>query len=231
MAQPNLGILRTVADQLDRLGLSYAFVGGSIVNLLLDDPTLSPARPTDDVDVILEVLTSEKYSSVETRLRDLGFSHDMTPGAPLCRWLLNGVTVDIMPTEGAALGLNTDLFREALETAVEQTFAHTRLKLISPVAFVAIKHAAFLDRGNSDFYASHDLEDIITVIDGRANFVSELEQSHPQFRTTVIKAISYLMKATAFVEALAGHLPSDQASQQRLPLLRGKLREISKLTS
>ena len=46
MPLPNLGALRAVADRLYRLGLSYAFVGGSIVNLLLDEPGLSPARPT-----------------------------------------------------------------------------------------------------------------------------------------------------------------------------------------
>jgi len=53
MPLPNLGALRAVADRLDRLGLNYAFVGGSIVNLLLDHPDFAPARPTDDVDVIL----------------------------------------------------------------------------------------------------------------------------------------------------------------------------------
>ena len=53
MALPNLGAMRAVADRLDQLGIPYAFVGGSIVNLLLDNPTVSPARPTDDVDVIM----------------------------------------------------------------------------------------------------------------------------------------------------------------------------------
>ena len=53
MALPNLGAMRAVADRLDQLGIPYAFVGGSIVNLLLDNPTVSPARPTDDVDVII----------------------------------------------------------------------------------------------------------------------------------------------------------------------------------
>ena len=60
MATPNIGALRSIADRLDELHIPYAFVGGSIVNLLLDHPELSPARPTDDVDVILEVATSGK---------------------------------------------------------------------------------------------------------------------------------------------------------------------------
>ena len=146
MPTPNLGALRTVADRLDGLGLSYAFVGGSIVNLLIDDPGFAPARPTDDVDVILEVVTSERYSNVEARIRALGFDHDMREGAPLCRWVLGNLTVDIMPTEDADLGLNTAWFKEALATATEQEFAHTRLKLVSPAAFLATKYVAFVDR-------------------------------------------------------------------------------------
>ncbi len=64
MSQPNLGALRAVADRLDSLGLDYAFVGGSIVNLLLDNPALSPVRPTDDLDVILEAVTAQRYSEI-----------------------------------------------------------------------------------------------------------------------------------------------------------------------
>jgi len=64
-----------VADRLDQLKLNYAFVGGSIVNLLLDDPGFMPARPTDDVDVVLEAVTTERYSALEERVRKLGFEH------------------------------------------------------------------------------------------------------------------------------------------------------------
>lgn len=62
MSQPNLAAMRAVADRLEEAGLDYAFVGGSIVNLLLDHPALSPARPTDDVDVIVETVISRRHS-------------------------------------------------------------------------------------------------------------------------------------------------------------------------
>ena len=94
MSQPNLSALRAVADRLDSLGLDYAFVGGSIVNLLLDNPTFSPARPTDDFDVILEAVTAQRYSDVEARLRSLGFDHDMRENAPKCRWVLGQIPPD-----------------------------------------------------------------------------------------------------------------------------------------
>ena len=229
MSQPNLGALRTVADRLDSLGLDYAFVGGSIVNLLLDHPALAPARPTDDVDVILEIVAAQRYSDVEAKLRSLGFDHDMREKAPRCRWVLGNLTVDIMPTEGGFLGLNTTWFKEALATATEREFARTRLKLISPVAFLATKHVAFSDRGGSDYYASHDLEDFITVIDGRENIAAEIAPAPVALRAYVIESILSLLAVPAFDEALPAHLPADRASQQRLPNLRRKLQAIGAL--
>jgi hypothetical protein len=230
MAQPNLGALRAVAERLDQLGLSYAFVGGAIVGLLLDHPELSPVRPTDDVDVILEVVTSRRYSDVEAQLRRLGFQHDTREGAPLCRWLLGSVTVDIMPTAGASLGLNTAWFSEALATATEREIARTRLKLISPLAFLATKYVAFSDRGNGDYHASHDLEDFITVIDGRENIATEIDAGPAALRRYVITAVQNLAASTAFADALPGHLPVDSASQTRLPKLRQKIEAIAALS-
>ena len=230
MSLPNLTAMRAVADRLDSLGLEYAFVGGSIVNLLLDHPALSPARPTDDVDVIIETVTAQRYSDVEAKLRSLGFDHDMREKAPRCRWVLGNLTVDIMPTEGEFLGLNTAWFKEALATATEREFAHTRLKLISPVAFLATKYVAFADRGNGDYYASQDLEDFVTVIDGRGKIVAEVNVAPAELRQYVIESVRGLVSIPAFDEALAGHLPHDHASQQRLPSLRRKLQEIAAVT-
>lgn len=229
MSQPNVAAMLAVADRLDSLGLDYAFVGGSIVNLLLDDPAFAPARPTDDVDVILETITSQRYSEVEAKLRSLGFDHDMRDKAPKCRWVLGDLTVDIMPTEGAFLGLNTAWFKEALATATVQEIAHTRLKLIAPVAFLATKHVAFADRGAGDYYASHDLEDFITVIDGRERIVEEVSQAPAELARYVIASVRNLIATPAFDEALPGHLPPDRASQQRLPSLRQKLQAITTL--
>lgn len=227
MPPPNLAALRAVADRLDRLGLDYAFVGGAVVNLLLDNPDLSPARPTDDFDVILEAVTAHRYGDVEAKLRELGFNHDMREGAPRCRWVLGNLTVDIMPAEAAYLGLNTAWFAEGLTTASERAFGHVRLKLISPVAFLATKYVAFLDRGENDHYASHDLEDFITVIDGREDIAAEVAAAPEALRACIVNAARKLLATPSFNESLPGHLPADEASQRRLPALRRKLRAIA----
>jgi hypothetical protein len=152
------------------------FVRGEAI-LLLDNPELSPARPTDDFDVILETVTAQRYSDVEAKLRHLGFANDMREKAPKCRWVLGNLTVDIMPTEAEFLGLNTAWFKEALATATEREFAQTKLKLISPVDFLATKHVALIDHGDGDYYASQDLEDFVTVIDGLEMIVAEVNEA------------------------------------------------------
>jgi predicted nucleotidyltransferase len=219
--------MRAVAERLDRVGLAYAFVGGSIVNLLIDHPELTPARPTDDVDVIIEMISGARYSDVETKLRAVGFSHDMQPGAPKCRWILGDVTVDIMPTDGASLGLNTTWFAEALATSAPQTVAHSQFRLVSPVAFLATKYTAFLDRGERDYHGSHDLEDFMTVVDGRAGIVEEVDHAPVGLREFVIKSIRQLLSDPTFRDALPGYLPREE--EGRISLLRTRLERIAKL--
>lgn len=61
MPSLNIGSLRAVASKLDAAGLNYAFTGGAVVSLLIDHPDLSPARATDDVDVIVELISEVRY--------------------------------------------------------------------------------------------------------------------------------------------------------------------------
>ena len=85
MADIPIAAMKAVAERLDGLGLDYAFLGGSVVGLLLDHPELSPVRATDDVDVVLEVVSQRRYAGIEEKLRALKFDQDTRQGAPRCR--------------------------------------------------------------------------------------------------------------------------------------------------
>jgi predicted nucleotidyltransferase len=229
MTEINPMVMVLVADKLDRLGLNYAFVGGSIVALLLDHAALSPVRPTDDLDVIIQVTTGLRYCDIEAKLRQAGFAHDTRQGAPMCRWLYRGLTIDIMPADGGFMGLNTAWFKEALESAITMQIGGSTLKIISPVAFIASKLAAFGDRGKGDYFGSHDLEDLMTVIDGRKSIVEEIAAAPKPLRSFIVRSVRDLHQDSVFQEACPGFLPPDDASQRRLPLLRQKLASIAKL--
>lgn len=209
MPEVDIGALRVVADHLDPLGLKYAFTGGAVVNLLLDNPELTPARPTKDIDIIVELVSDADYSKIEATLREAGFVNDIE--GPICRWHLGKLIVDIMPTIGHLQGLNTQWFSEALEASLVIEYAHTRLRVVSPLALLATKYLAFRERGGGDFFASHDLEDFITVVDGRADIVSEINRASTDFRNYLVQGIRSLMNNEDFREALPGYLPSDGA--------------------
>ncbi len=61
-------------------------------------------------------------------------------------------------------------------------------------------------------------------------FREELQPHDAAVRGYLISAVRSLLAVRAFDESLPGQLPPDQASQQRLPLLRRKFTAIAALS-
>jgi len=95
---------------------------------------------------------------------------------------------------------------------------------------LATKLAAFDDKGNEDILLSRDMEDIITVLDGRPEIVEEVQKSEKRLRIHLTQRFATLLQDQRFTDALPGYLPSDAASQKRLPALLERIRAISELT-
>lgn len=145
-----------VARQLSQWRTEVVFTGGAIVGLLLTDRAATDVRPTDDVDAIVAAARYSNYAFLQDDLRKLGFMHDME--GPNCRFLLHGLKVDIMPSEGRILGFTNTWYDYAIKTAVEYVLPDgTSIRLISAPAFIATKLEAFYDRGKGDVRLSHDL--------------------------------------------------------------------------
>ena len=120
-------------------------------------------------------------------------------------------------------------FDYALQTAALRTLRHASIRTISPACFVATKLTAFADRGHGDFAASHDIEDLLAVVDGRRTLCAELASERKDLRQYVSESIADLLQRPSFVDTLPGHLPPDAASQARLPLLMERLKQIAAL--
>lgn len=229
MSNDLLTSMRQVAAKLNELALDHVFLGGSILRFLLDAPELTPIRQTRDVDVAIGVVAFEAYPALEARLRQAGFDHDMREGAPKCRWIFGDTVVDIMPAGGDYLGLNTAWFKEAVETAQSIRVGDATLRVVEPAAFLATKLEAFHDRGDGDYLASHDLEDLITVVDGRRHIADDVRLAPSGLRNFVVTEFSRLLRERRFREAIAAHLPPDEASQQRTPIVLSRLQAIATL--
>jgi hypothetical protein len=79
-----------------------------------------------------------------------------------------------------------------------------------------------------DFLMSHDIEDIITIVDGRPALVQELRGAARELQAYIVEELGALMQKPEFLDALAGHLPGDAASQARLPALIAQLSELTR---
>lgn len=227
MPDPNRAFFESVVRLLTPVLDEFVFVGGSTTGLFITDPAAGGIRPTKDVDAIVDVTSYAKYTALSERLRALGLAEDTTPGAPLCRWRRDDLIVDVMPVDEDVLGFSNRWYAAAIETAQIVDIAGQDVRIVTPALFIATKLEAFHGRGANDVFASHDLEDIIAVVDGRSEIVDDVAAASTDVREYIGAEFRALLDNPDFTEALAGFLLPDPASQARRGLLVVRLRALS----
>lgn len=122
------------------------------------------------------------------------------------------------------LGFSNRWYAHAVETAqVVALSDRLSIGLVTATAFVATKREAFVTRGNSDFLSSHDLEDVLNVVDGRTELVEEFAVEHADLRQWVADVFAGLVDTPAFVNALPGMV----AEPARASIVLQRLRAIA----
>ena len=74
-------------------------------------------------------------------------------------------------------------------------------------------------------YVSHDLEDIMTVMEGRATVANEIAAANEAVRKHVGQSVAVLLDMPAFHNALPGLLSDPEREQT----VKARLTQISKL--
>ena len=222
-----------VAERLGSLADQFVFLGGAVVGLLVTSPGAARPRATRDVDLIVEVASRSEYqygdNSLRARLVERGF-REATDESVICRWVVGDVNVDIMDTAGEIFGFGNRWYPAAAAEATSYRLnASSVVRLISPACFVATKLEAFSGRGFGDYQASADIEDIVSVIEGRGTIEEDIASASVEVRRFLSAEFDRLVNTPEFCDALPGHLPSDDASQSRLPDLLATLRKLSKI--
>ena len=168
--------IKAVANALGELKEKVVFVGGATISLYADRPVFE-IRPTDDVDVIIEILNYADRAKLEEKLRSIGFNHDIESGV-ICRYQIQGIIVDIMPTDDPSIGFTNKWYPEGYKQAVNYDIdEQCRVSILSAPYFIATKLEAFKSRGKSDGRTSHDFEDIVYVIENRQVIWDEINNT------------------------------------------------------
>ncbi len=228
MLDPNLELLRAMALALGPLRERLVFVGGCATGLLLTNPAAADVRPTEDVDAIIEVASLAGYHAMQPLLAERGFKQTMADNTPPFRWFWNRMQLDLVPVDEHVLGFANRWYRPGFAAAVTTEIAPgLSLRHLDAPHFLATKFEAFNDRGGRDVYLSHDLEDIITVIDGRAELPDELAQAAPSVRRHVVEQTNALLTHPEIANALPGIV----AQPIRAGIVLQRLQHIASLSS
>lgn len=101
------------------------------------------------------------------------------------------------------------------------------IQVAEPAYLLAAKLEAFWERGVSDILMSHDLDDVVILVDGRRNLVSEVARADVDVRTFVAECIGWLLDNPEFHDTLSSRLSPDAASQARRELILQRMRALA----
>lgn len=183
------------------------------------------------------MIATSSYGDIEQLselLRRLGFVQDRGLTAHVHRWLSpDGIQFDLVPAGRhlGASGNQLDVF--AVANAV-----HTRLlpglviSHVSAVGFLALKWAAFRDRGAMDPRSSRDLEDIVALIASRPTIVEEIVGSGDEIRCFVAERTRAFLEMpdTDGEELIDACLGYDVNARQFTPIVFDAMRAVATTT-
>lgn len=219
-------MLETVAEALgDDLRDRLVFVGGCTTALFITDAiALEGVRVTDDVDLIVDLVGQAQWAQLQEELRQKGFTESPEDDV-ICRMRLGGLKVDFMPDDERILGFSNRWYSKGIATALHHPLSETlNIKRLTPEMFLATKLEAYLGRGNNDILGSHDMEDILLVVDGRDELVAEILALDEEARRYIAEQFRALLKHDDFDHFLAGNIKGPEG---RVDLVRERFVAIS----
>ena len=219
----NFEIVARVATCLQELVKEVVFVGGSSAAFLITDEDIVTVRPTLDVDIIVEVMNLPDYYRFEKRLRKLGFEPD--PDGPMCRFLVDGIIVDVMPDNEDILGFSNRWYRTAIDTAEKHSIGDIESSVVSARLFLATKLEAHHGRSEGDYMGSHDLEDILAVVDGRPTIIKDCFTAPDDVKAYLRDNFATLLADDEFINVLPGFVDPSGGSA-RAEVIRDRLQGL-----
>ncbi len=229
---PNVQSVEAVAQALDDLCDEVVLVGGCAAGLLYTSASAPPARVTFDVDVVAEVAVLADYYALERQFEKRGFKRDVSQYAPICRWRLRDLCVDLMPSDEKILGFSNRWYPHAIASALRVALPSGRpIRLISPAVFLATKLEAFATRGRGDLLSSHDFEDIINVLDGRSGIEEEVAASAADLVQYLAARFAEIVRHADFTNTLPGLVSYDEIHGDRVRRVHARIEAIAALSA
>ena len=86
---------------------------------------------------------------------------------------------------------------------------------------------AYSDRGGGDMLASHDLEDIINVVDGRPGLLEEVRNAPADLRAYLAARFAELLMIPNFLDVLPALIFPDESLAERTQVVTERIRLLA----
>lgn len=225
----NLAMLETLAIKLGDIKNEVVFLGGSSTALFITDREAPDIRATIDVDCIVDIISLKDYYKLECKLIKKGFKKALDDEV-ICRWHFNNYILDIMPTNEKILGFSNYWYTSAIKNTMQHQINETlEINTVDSPHFIGTKLESFKSRGKNDYLLSHDLEDIITIIDGRVELFIEVKQTNTPLKKYICKYFKDFLNSYEFITALPGHLNYGALTDDRVKIVLNRMKKIAKI--
>lgn len=156
----NIGAIKRIARALGDLNTRVVYVGGAVVSLYISDPAAEDMRPTQDIDISLEITTLGQLENLRQELARKRFIQS-AEDTVMCRFHYNGIPVDVMATEEIGWAPANRWFLPGFKhIQTLELEPGLQVRILSVAYYLATKFEAYKDRGNNDPRTSKDFEDI-----------------------------------------------------------------------
>ena len=200
----NIAVVAEVAAALKHIKKDMVFVGGAVVSLYTDDPAAEEIRPTQDVDMTINIVNLSHWEKIHEQLASLGFYPDPM-GHAICSYRYKNIPVDIMAAEDGPLGPSNRWYKIGFENLRTANVKDQEVNILSAPCYLATKFEAFNNRG-SDYRTSHDIEDIIYVLDNRMGIVEEIVKDDSRIAHFIQEQLQEIIHKGMMQEVLVAHI-------------------------
>jgi hypothetical protein len=200
----DIGAVVEIAKALQELRYQVVFVGGAIVSLYTDDPAADEIRPTNDIDMTVNILNFSKWTKIQERLVELGFSPDPF-GHSVCSYKYKDIPVDMMLAENSVFGPSNKWYKVGSKDLWNVLAKNEEIRIFSAPVFLATKFEAFNSRGK-DYRTNHDFENIIYVLDNRTTIVSEVMEADKEIKQFLKLEFIKVIQNTLAEEIQSAHI-------------------------
>lgn len=223
----NIERLQNVAEGFEELNEKVTYVGGAVTGLYPAGASASPHQ-TIDVDCVVEYFSFQQKEEFESMLHKKHFMEDIE-GAVICRWIYNGLQVDIMPTDKRYIQFTNRWYKPGVKNREKYVLPNGRTIYILPALyFVATKIEAINSRAGSDYRGSTDFEDVVYILNYCPDFVERCRKDQDrELISFLVEQCGQIMKRINIREEIECSLPSGE--EDRADYILGVFKEISAL--